>query len=322
LKITRAAYADLQQTLSSLALRSTSTLGYDNATQRPTLIEVDQAIANWRADKARELLDLARAVAEVADGADAKTRRGLDAPVWLGLLPTCRATGHALWCDDAFLRTAARAEGVQAFGTTALLEYLRSTGTLTANQFEEALLDLTNARAVDLPIKEDRLRLVVGLQNWRPESVAITLSRPAAWRSAAVCLPLLLEACQRQVSDIASLTAWFAFAAEGISSLIPDPIRAAEVVAAVLASIISIPQMSAAGVKALLDTARVIANHHGLGEIWPQTSRQVRDWLLTQQDETACRMIMIALTAELDGTDKAAVFRTLIEKARRQPSAE
>jgi tetratricopeptide (TPR) repeat protein len=81
LKITRAAYSDLQQTLSSLALRSTAMLGYDNATQRPTLIEVDQATANWRADKARELVDLARAVADVADGADAKIRRGLDLPV-------------------------------------------------------------------------------------------------------------------------------------------------------------------------------------------------------------------------------------------------
>jgi hypothetical protein len=93
-------------------------------------------------------------------------------------------------------------------------------------------------------------------------------------------------------------------------------------VATVLASIINLPQMSAAGVKALLDTARVIANRHGLEDFWPETSRQVRDWLLTQYDETACKMIMIALTADLDGTDKSAVFRTLIEKSRRQPSGD
>ena len=320
LQVTRPTLDDLKATRDHLAVRGTMSVGYDVAAERLVAMEIAPEIAAAHATTARRLLELATTSATVVAAAKptrAAQARDIHAGTFLGLLETCKADGQALWSDDPALRAIARAEGIPTFGTYALLGHLRATGTLTATDYATAVLDLTQASAIDLPIDLEGLRAVARRQEWQPGAAAFALARPAAWQMAgASCQQLLGEAFRHQASNPVALAGWMGAASEGICMALPDPRDVVAPLAALLALGIVSLAVRPAGVRALVDATRTVSGRHGVDDPWPAAVRTVRDALLRQHPEPEVRLILTTLAVDLEPGDRAAMFEALLEVSR------
>ena len=313
-RITQAAFDDLRRARDALATRSSGSFYYDTHAQQLIATELDEQQAENLAAAAAELVALGRTLPRVRGVDDSAPSLRGDIRPWLGLISTCRAQGLALWSDDVVLRDIARAEQVPSFGTYTLLAQLHADGSLSPAEFEASLFDLTQHRGLDLPVQLERLRIVAGIDRWRPEAAALVLTRPAAWyTNHTACLTLISEACDRRSTDPSDLAIWAARATQGICATITNAEQATPAVAAMLARLLITPNLTPEGTRGLLEGTRMIATRSGVADPWPGAVDIVRDAILDVHSGEECRLIMTVLAADLDQADQRVVFRSLVQ---------
>jgi hypothetical protein len=115
--------------------------------------------------------------ANVDDG----NRIGAAGSWWTGAAVAAART-IPLYSDDVVVRARARAHGVTAFGTLALLEALAKAGRLERGQTADVLSTLFEHNVVDLPHAAALVTSAANRQAQLGETVMMTLARPATWK--------------------------------------------------------------------------------------------------------------------------------------------
>lgn len=163
---------DIARARSSLAMRSTRTVGWDTRQQRPVVSETTAEEAKAHADAAEQVWDDVQGL-QVAPATDA-TRRDR----WLSAITVAQELGLPVWADDVAMRRFARSMGIPAFGTLDLIRAFAE-----EDDIADAVASFREHRVVDLPIDEPWHSLA-SMARWNANSpFALALSRPAAWRN-------------------------------------------------------------------------------------------------------------------------------------------
>ncbi|WP_187328643.1 PIN domain-containing protein [Rhodococcus sp. WS3] len=222
---------DIARARTSLAMKSTATLGWDSRAQQPVFSEISPDEARAHADAAEQVwadvqgLQVAP-VAPVAPGARHDR--------WLSAITAAQELGVAVWADDIVIRRFARTMGVPAFGSIDLIRALDNDADLTA-----AIAAFRDNNVVDLPIDQHWHSLAYQSE-WRFDSpFAIAISRPAAWRDIPEAINEFRSLIRLRPSDMDSETtaAWTHLAANGLA-LATDPQARPKVVSALLAWVV------------------------------------------------------------------------------------
>ncbi|MEU8116922.1 helix-turn-helix domain-containing protein [Micromonospora sp. NPDC048947] len=219
---------DIARARSSLAMRSTATLGWDTRQQRPVVSKTTAGEAQAHADAAEQVwVDVqGLQVAPVAD----TTRRDR----WLSAITVAQELGVPVWADDIAMRRFARAMGVPAFGTLDLVRAFAGEDGFTA-----AVASFRENRVVDMPIDEPWHGLAKNTQWNVGSSFALAISRPAAWRDIPKAFNEFRSLIRRRPHDMdpQQTANWAHLAANGLAMATIPPARP-KAVSALLAWVI------------------------------------------------------------------------------------
>jgi nucleoside phosphorylase len=211
---------DVLQTRNSLALRSSSTLGWNLQQQRPQLTEIAPDAVE-RLAEAGGWLAQRLALTDIIPS----PRQSWS---WDGSLQAASQEQAALWADDLALRQAARSLGVPAFGTLDLIADLVNVGQLPPPVLEEATSAFRHAYVVDLPDPGPLLELAAA-EEWKPDGyAALLLSRPRQWSQPAdgfTQYMQLIRAIPPATATPKCVTGWAAAALTGLAWAIPPTSR-------------------------------------------------------------------------------------------------
>ena len=207
---------DILEARNSLALRSTSTLGWNALQQHPQLTEFPQEVVeNW-AQAGTRLAERLATVEVVPDG-----KQGWS---WDDALLLASREKVALWADDLALRQAARSLGVHAFGTLDLVTDLVDADQLPQSVLNEVVEAFRGAYVVDLPL-DHRLFDLAAADGWKPEGYAgLLLARPRFWSQPAdgfAQFTQLIRALPRTEATPDTVVGWVAAAMTGLAWAIP-----------------------------------------------------------------------------------------------------
>lgn len=147
----------------------------------------------WMRTRGGEL-DSTGAVALPAEFTDAER----DA-TWIEAFAAAKATGRALWTDDAGTALLAIGEGVPAFGTVALLAALGEAGHIANEDANTALDALYRAGAVDLPVPPEALPTLAARGGWELAPAVVQLGRPHRWVTAPATMIAVTETIVREL---------------------------------------------------------------------------------------------------------------------------
>ncbi|WP_435153346.1 PIN domain-containing protein [Micromonospora aurantiaca (nom. illeg.)] len=219
---------DIARARSSLAMRSTATLGWDTRQQRPVISKTTAGEAQAHADAAEQVwVDVqGLQVAPVAD----TIRRDR----WLSAVTVAQELGVPVWVDDVVMRRFARAMGVPAFGTLDLVRAFADEDGFTA-----VVASLRENRVVDMPIDEPWHGLAKNAEWNVDSSFALALSRPAAWRDIPKAFNEFRSLIRRRPHDMdpQQTANWAHLAANGLAMATIPPARP-KAVSALLAWVI------------------------------------------------------------------------------------
>ncbi|MET7427301.1 hypothetical protein [Dactylosporangium sp. NPDC005555] len=306
----------------ALAFRSTSSMRYDELHDHLLLDETAEDEADRLADEAVRL----HAAIEALTRRSIPTTQTLDESgagelrTWASVLDLALADGVVLWSDDPVLRAHARAVGVRAASTTAILHRLRAVGVLTAEQHEDCIRRLIKARIGHLPLNEQRLLELAEDDNWHPCAVGAALARPPFWADLRRSLTFYQRLiAQARIHAPSTLPNWLYAAVRGATILLPRPDRATVVAAGLLAATIETAAAGGEQVEHLLvATRRALADTDDpdqppAADPLPNATTLLRNTHAeTSGHELAARIVITTFTA-LSEADKNTVIWTLLE---------
>ncbi|WP_433185641.1 PIN domain-containing protein [Actinoallomurus sp. CA-150999] len=244
----------------SLALRSTDTWAYDEGRDVGRFDAIPQAEADRLAEEAESLLTAIEALARYPRPAT-RLFDDLDAPAliaWASIVDLAIDRKIAVWSDDPILRAIVRESGLRATSTPAVLDHLAHHRTITAEQYENAIRTLIKTRVSDMPFNEQRLLELAEDEGWAPRSVAVALSRPAAWanapRAASLFGKLIVQVRSHQPMAVPS---WLYLAVRGAAAANPGgPAGAVDIAARLLAFAIHAAKAQAQSAADLVTVTR------------------------------------------------------------------
>ncbi|WP_432893028.1 helix-turn-helix domain-containing protein [Kribbella sp. CA-245084] len=207
---------DVSSARSSLAMKSTATLGWDTQRQRPTVSEISPDQARVYADAVEQVWADIQGL-QVAPVADTGRRDG-----FLSAITVAQEFGLPVWIDDAVLRGVARSLGVPAFGSLDLIRALEDEVGVAA-----AIRSLRDHRVVDLPIDEPWSDLA-NRAEWKIDSAfALAISRPAAWHDVRNSFVEFQSLVRRRPKDLEAeaTVAWAHLAANGLAMAVVPSAR-------------------------------------------------------------------------------------------------
>lgn len=207
---------DVLRARNSLAMRSTTTMGWDDREGRPFISETSPDLAAQYAEAAEQVWAVTREL-QLVPGAPLK--RGNK---WLSAVMTAQELGVPVWADDYVLRQLSRSMGVPAFSS---LDLIRATSDERA--IDKAVEALRQARVVDLPMEGLWFHLAFKA-NWDLRTpFALAITRPFAWRD----IPAAFDEYQRLIRlrpddmEPARLAGWAHHAAIGLLSALQESAR-------------------------------------------------------------------------------------------------
>ncbi len=314
-QIPDASLRDILAARDGLALRSTTTMGWDPDQQRMVLVEISQADADHLAERAVWMARTALRLEVLAVGALSQFPEmdGEHSRSWLAPLELAKQQGVAVLSDDVALRGLAHSLGIPAFGSIAVLDAVVATGHLDSASRDAALLELRRNFVVDLPFDAEQLRAVAEADQWRPGPAYFALTRPAAWQDRRQALAFY-RAGQHQITatDPTSLPQWLHAAILGFAA--GQPPSAVTFGAGLLLSLTTLqanldPQVFAQ----LVPAARQAAAELGGADPLPQTIRDVASIFVEALGQAeGARYVLLHACSALTPADRLLAVRELI----------
>lgn len=207
---------DLERARSSLALKSTGTLGWDPRRKQPFLNEIPESEAEGYARAADELWGYVQLLRR------GEMRYAGSTEDWASAVNFARANQLPLWADDVVLRQVARNSGVAAFGSLDLI-----TAYADNSDVEAAAAALRAHRVVDLPIVQPWY-VLADEADWDPNSpFAAAIARPYAWRNTEEAFSQfrMMVRLRRSPMEPGVIGSWTHVAATGLALATPASVR-------------------------------------------------------------------------------------------------
>jgi nucleoside phosphorylase len=317
---------DVARARSSLAMKSTTTLGWDTGQQRPVISAISPEQAQAYSDAVEQVWADVR-VLQVAPVAEV-TR----SDAWLSPITVAQELGLPVWADDVVIRRFARAMGVPAFGSWDLIRAQEDEVAVAA-----AVASLRENRVVDLPIDEPWHALASRVE-WRVDSpFAVAISRPAAWRNPSEAFTQFQSLIRHRPADMdANSTAlWAYLAATGLALATVPPARP-KVVSSLLAWVIffadpfftsvredarsldsaNLPDAAGSLTKQVFSSAEELRDRHYAGVDALRPLVEILSEILFQAvGPEATSHIVATLAARLDGEVGSQLFAAYIKAA-------
>jgi tetratricopeptide (TPR) repeat protein len=314
-QIPDASLDDILTTRDGLALRSTTSMGWDPDQQRMVMGEISQADADQLADRAAWVARTALSLEAVEVGALSQFPE-MDsghARSWLAPLEAAKQQGAAVLSDDVVLRGLAHSFGIPAFGSIAAFDALVDTGHLDPATRDAAVLELRRNWVVDLPFDAEQLRAVAEADQWRPGPAYFGLTRPAAWQDRQQALAFY-RAGQDQITtaDPVNLPQWLHAAILGFAA--GQPPSGVTFGAGLLLSLTTLQANMDPGIFAkLIPAARQAAAELGGGDPLPQTIRDIAAIFVEALGHAeGARYALLHAFSALDPADRLLAVRELI----------
>ncbi|MFE9436567.1 tetratricopeptide repeat protein [Streptomyces sp. NPDC006640] len=190
--------------LDSFALRSDTTLIWNESESRPTLYvtPAEQMSAMRRTlERAAEIVRSLPRVARPELRALPRMPDGRAPQAWLTALDHAKEHGMVLWCDDRALRAFARSAGVPAFGTLALIDACQSEQRVAPREAVTLKGELLRHFYLGVPFSSDLYGFAAQADGWRAEGVAAAIAQPTAWVEAHPVVRLVLEAVAQTIAS-------------------------------------------------------------------------------------------------------------------------
>lgn len=275
--VPQATLDDVVDAVSSLRMRSTGSLGWNAKEDRPTLVEVSAETAESWAREAEALLETVKR----CETTWPRSRTANDeANAILAPLSLAKEQRLPLWSDDPVIRQVARSEGLQSFGTIALLEALAERTQITSEQLDLALLSMLRACLVDLPLRPD-LVLAAEVEDDPPTNAPLlALTRPSAWNMPEQVVDIFKQAVKlAAVSNRERLEPLAMAAGVGAARSVLPHLREGALATLILSGYIS-ADSDPTVLPALLRGARSAAEGAELSDPLPQLASMLRDSLV------------------------------------------
>ncbi len=306
----------------SLAQRTTATWFYDVHARSGRMAEVPQDEADRLAGQSAQLLATIqglsrypRPVRRAAPDADETAFAG-----WMSVIDLALDQQIPIWTDDHVLRAIARQIGLSAISTPALLADLSEQSALASDRHEDAVRAMIKARVGDFPVNEQRLMELAEDEGWAPVSVAVVLSRPAAWtntlRTATLFVDLLQSARPHRPLDAPN---WLYAAIVGATLAAADPLAATDIAARLLALALYntaaqgelATNLVTAARQALADSDDVDQQH--APDPLALSATLLRDAYSIALPPSIATSYVLASLSELSDTDRHTVRRALLQ---------
>jgi nucleoside phosphorylase len=298
----------------ALRLRSTSTMGWDPRQDRPVLTEVEPELADQWAQEAEGLLDRIRGC-QITEVRTVNSRRDLAIELMLSPVRLAQELGTPLWSDDRAMRSLARNEGVESFGTVSILRTWTAAGRLADSQVDEALLALLRQAVVDFDLSVDAVTRLAAEEEWRGGRAAFVLSRPSFWiqpePGLAVYKMALAEAAAK---DPTTVSQWAFAAALGAARLRAAPQQGDVVAGLFLIGFLALG-LAPEPLPHLLSGARAAADLLGSGDPLVPASRMLAASLREQFGEEVTGTLFTRAISDLTPEDRAAAFGAFLQHA-------
>lgn len=219
---------DIARARSSLAMKSTATIGWDSVAERPFISETSPEQAEAYAAAAEQVWTDALSLQTVPPP---EANRGEQ---WLNSITTAQELGVTLWADDVVLRALADTLGVPSFGSIDLISALGN-----EDDIESAVMGFRGSKVVDLRIDRSWHSLADEAE-WSVDSpFALAISRPAAWLDMGRAFAEFRSLIDHRPKDVKaeSIADWTYHAANGLA-LATQPAARPVVVSTLLAWVI------------------------------------------------------------------------------------
>lgn len=298
----------------ALRLRSTSTMGWDPRQDRPMLTDVEPEVAEQWAQDAEELLDRIRGC-QIREVGTVNDRRDLALELMLSPVRLAQELSVPLWSDDRAMRSLARSEGVESFGTVSILRAGVAAGRLTQNQMDEALLGLLRHAVVDFEASIDLVARLAAEEEWRGGRAAFVLSRPSFWVQPEPGLSVYKRAlAEAAAKDPPTLSQWAFAGALGAARLRPAA-QQGDVIAGMLLIGFLALGLAPEPLPHLLAGARAAADLLGSGDPLIPAARMLAASLREQFTPDLTGKLFTRAISELTTEDRAAAFGVFVQLA-------
>lgn len=307
--VARSTLDDLMATADALRLESTTTMAWDPRGERPVLIEIEQEAAERRHFEADDLLDRVRHC-QVRDDPEAPAE-DVRAAAILAPFELARREKVPLWSDDPAVRQLARNEGVDAFGTVALLLALRQAAYLEDDDIDRATASMVRAKLVDIPFKPEIVLSVAAEEEWAPSSAAYAISRPSAWADPEAVLNVYRRCVQAAADAGHDVADWAYAAALGAGRAVLPHVRRGAIAALVLSGFFhagSTPQV----LSNLLDGVRGASRVLELDDPLPTVAGLLRDALIGEVGPETAPRFFAYMTSGLSNEDRLTALNELM----------
>jgi tetratricopeptide (TPR) repeat protein len=308
---------DILTAQDGLALRSTTSIGWNTEHERMVIAEISQADADQLAERATWMARTALSLEVMAVDAlsqfpemDREHTRS-----WLAPLELAKQQGVALLSDDLALRGLARSLGIPTFGSIAVLGALVAAGHLDTAARDAALLQFRRHWVVDLPFDAAQLRALAEADQWQPGPAYFALTRPATWRDRRQVLGFY-RAGQQQIAatDPEHLPDWLSAAILGFAG--GQPPMAVTPMAGLLLTLATLQANTDPAILAkLVPAARQAATELGGGDPLPQTVRDVAAVFIEALGHAeGARYALLHAFSALDPPDRLLAVRELVSQ--------
>jgi nucleoside phosphorylase len=297
---------DIESGRSSLAMKSTASLGWNSQMNQPTMVEFDEATVEEWAQDAAGLYGLLPRLSVVDDSSET------DATMWTAAALLAKKVGKPLWADDVALRHVARELGVPAFGTLDVLAAARSKGIDSTPDESDVTIAMAAIRGVEVDMGKPWSELAAR-ESWNAAGyTALLISRPRAWADALEALKEFQQLikslpAQRSPGEVA---AWTAAACRGLGAAVP-PAGRPKAVGALLA-------WTALNVEPMFDPRKIVTkdfDSHGVTASFLQELLRMGESLQTYYDDAGsvlAEVIGVISGALLSSFDTAAASRFIV----------
>ena len=314
--------ADARAARHALSGQTVGQLTWDERAQAPRLVESDEAqTAALSAAAAALVTDIEHIQRLPWPAAGNPRSRDAFFSPWFPLIDLARSQGTALWSDDTALRALARAEGVPALSTPAVLQLLVEQRVLSDGQRQEIERRLIRERVGDLPLLS-RPELMMELaeeEHWLPGSVAVALGRPAVWTDHRHTTDVILPLLKAIVANApGTLPVWTYRLVRGAAYAHRNqPTTAHLVIGNLLAVIAHVSGAQGSGAVALIAACREALHDSGYGETGAQDPIVTAALLMYRAyrrifPPSLAAPYMLGFAAELDPVDRDAITRIVL----------
>ncbi|MCX2950200.1 PIN domain-containing protein [Lentzea sp. NEAU-D7] len=312
---------DVRNGHDSLTQRTTATWFYDVHARSGRMAEVSEAEADRLARQSAQLLAMIQGLTRYPRPA-CRAVLDTDEPAfagWMSVIDLALDQQIPIWTDDHVLRSIARQVGLSALSTPALLAYLFEQSVLTSDRHEDAVRSMIKARVGDFPVNGQRLMELAEDEEWAPVSVAVVLSRPAAWtnRSRTVTLFADLLQSSRPYRPM-DAPDWLYAAIVGATLAAADPFTATDIAARLLALALENTAAQGALASKLVTAARrALADSDDVdqhaSDPLPLSATLLRNAYSIALPPSIATSYVLASLSELSDTDRQTVLRALLQ---------